>query len=96
MHDIKPTPFITNGLMHDIAAYVIELLIGKVMVEQYHIALNYSPGVVYALLHVCCCLLGQQGQVNLYSVCVLQCDGSLLATGSYDGFARIWSTDGML
>lgn len=24
------------------------------------------------------------------------CDGSLLATGSYDGFARIWNTDGHL
>ena len=30
------------------------------------------------------------------SVCLLQCDGTLLATGSYDGYARIWSTDGML
>jgi WD40 repeat protein len=26
----------------------------------------------------------------------LQCDGSLLATGSYDGFARIWTTEGRL
>ncbi|XP_060521751.1 F-box-like/WD repeat-containing protein TBL1XR1-B [Cylas formicarius] len=24
------------------------------------------------------------------------CDGSLLATGSYDGYARLWTTDGML
>ena len=24
------------------------------------------------------------------------CDGSLLATGSYDGYARIWTTDGAL
>ena len=24
------------------------------------------------------------------------CDGSFLATGSYDGFARIWTTDGRL
>ena len=24
------------------------------------------------------------------------CDGSLLATGSYDGYARIWTTDGRL
>jgi len=27
---------------------------------------------------------------------MLQCDGSLLATGSYDGYARIWTTDGRL
>lgn len=26
----------------------------------------------------------------------MQCDGSLLATGSYDGYARIWKTDGRL
>jgi len=26
----------------------------------------------------------------------LQCDGTLLATGSYDGYARIWTTDGRL
>lgn len=26
----------------------------------------------------------------------LQCDGSLLATGSYDGYARIWTSDGRL
>lgn len=30
------------------------------------------------------------------SLYVLQCDGALLATGSYDGYARIWSTDGKL
>lgn len=27
---------------------------------------------------------------------LLQCDGRLLATGSYDGYARIWTTDGTL
>lgn len=26
----------------------------------------------------------------------LQCEGTLLATGSYDGYARIWTTDGRL
>ena len=26
----------------------------------------------------------------------LQFDGSLLATGSYDGYARLWSTDGKI
>ena len=31
--------------------------------------------------------------VNVLSA---QCDGTLLATGSYDGYARLWSTDGKL
>lgn len=30
-----------------------------------------------------------------YCIC-FQCDGTLLATGSYDGYARIWMTDGRL
>lgn len=32
----------------------------------------------------------------LINCAYLQCHGQLLATGSYDGFARIWSTDGKL
>lgn len=33
---------------------------------------------------------------NLIYLFLLQCDGSLLATGSYDGYARIWTSDGRL
>ena len=32
--------------------------------------------------------------IGFASVC-LQCDGNLLATGSYDGFARLWCTEGI-
>lgn len=33
--------------------------------------------------------------INVMKLCfVFQCDGTLLATGSYDGYARIWGTDG--
>lgn len=31
-----------------------------------------------------------------FSASVLQSEGTLLATGSYDGFARIWTKDGEL
>jgi transducin (beta)-like 1 len=29
-------------------------------------------------------------------VSLFQCDGKFLATGSYDGYARIWTTEGRL
>lgn len=29
-------------------------------------------------------------------VLLFQCDGKFLATGSYDGYARIWTTEGRL
>ena len=32
----------------------------------------------------------------LLSLLLFQCDGTLLATGSYDGYARIWKTNGTL
>lgn len=32
----------------------------------------------------------------VFTFILLQCDGFLLATGSYDGYARIWMTDGRL
>lgn len=32
----------------------------------------------------------------LIIVIYVKCDGSLLATGSYDGYARIWMTDGRI
>lgn len=34
---------------------------------------------------------------SIYSIIfIAQCDGTLLATGSYDGYARIWKTNGTL
>ena len=33
---------------------------------------------------------------QIFNFVLFQCDGSLLATGSYDGYARIWSTEGRL
>lgn len=32
----------------------------------------------------------------LIMVSLFQCDGKFLATGSYDGYARIWTTEGRL
>ena len=37
-----------------------------------------------------------QSLVHGSVLCIIQCDGTLLATGSYDGYARIWSTEGKL
>ena len=33
-------------------------------------------------------------QMNKKHVSLFQSEGTLLATGSYDGFARIWTKDG--
>lgn len=30
----------------------------------------------------------------LFYVIIFQCTGDLLATGCYDGYARVWATDG--
>lgn len=42
------------------------------------------------------CFRVKQRKVYKYNLLNFQCDGSLLATGSYDGYARIWTTDGRL
>lgn len=38
-------------------------------------------------------------QISIHQIIIVsifQCDGTLLATGSYDGYARIWKTNGTL
>ena len=46
------------------------------------------------MLHHCCELHFYMIHNN-YMFVHCQCEGTLLATGSYDGYARIWSTDGI-
>ena len=38
---------------------------------------------------------GRYVTLTVHYLFTLQSDGTLLATGSYDGFARIWTKDGM-
>lgn len=41
-------------------------------------------------------LINVQWDLQIVFLIHLQCDGTLLATGSYDGFARIWTNEGLL
>lgn len=44
---------------------------------------------------VCVVIKWPFGLCNKQNVFLCQSEGTLLATGSYDGFARIWTKDGM-
>ena len=56
----------------------------------------YGPG--YGMLNSCCaCAVQMQGHGSSVGSVSFNHDGSMLATGSYDGTAKLWSIpDGQL